>query len=137
MQVDIPWTKLGSKPVKVLLQGVSVLVGPVDRDSWREDEVRGRRLGIKRAALEKAEAAAKKERGEKGNDDAQVWVRLQRKHGTIVVLVFGTRRLVSLLFTTLLCEQSLRYTSKYLYFHQISGISVDSGGPEKPGTRDI
>lgn len=63
--MDIPWTKLGSKAVKVLLQGVSVLVGPVDRDSWGDDEVRERRLGIKRASLKKAEseAKAKKEKG--------------------------------------------------------------------------
>ncbi|CAN0228321.1 unnamed protein product, partial [Ectocarpus sp. 8 AP-2014] len=66
----IPWSKLGSRPVKVLLQGVSVLVGPVDRNSWGDQEVRERRLGIKRAALEKAEAATKKEKeGGKGSDD--------------------------------------------------------------------
>ena len=53
-----------------MLEGVSVLVGPVDKDSWGDDEVRERRLGIKRAALEKAEAASKKEG--KGHDDDQV-----------------------------------------------------------------
>eukprot|EP00903_Cladosiphon_okamuranus_P017946 g16513.t1 len=67
LEVDIPWAHLGSRPVKVVLEGVSVLVGPVDRGSWGDDEVRERRLGIKRAALEKAEAASKKEG--KGNDD--------------------------------------------------------------------
>lgn len=53
-----------------------MLVGPVDRDSWGDDEVRERRLGIKRASLERAEAAAaKKEKDWKGNDeDAQVWI---------------------------------------------------------------
>lgn len=70
MKVDIPWTHLGSKPVKVLLQGVSVLVGPVDRNSWGDDEVRQRRLGIKRAALEKTETDNEKE--DKGNDDGKV-----------------------------------------------------------------
>lgn len=68
-QVDIPWAKLGSRPVKVLLQGVSVLAGPVDRDSWGDDEVRERRLGVKRAALDKAEAAAKKAKEGKGSAD--------------------------------------------------------------------
>lgn len=69
--MEIPWTKLGSKPVKVLLEGVCVLVGPVDRNSWGDDEVRERRLGIKRASLERAEAAAakKKEGGGNGSDD--------------------------------------------------------------------
>ncbi|CAN0294297.1 unnamed protein product, partial [Ectocarpus fasciculatus] len=66
-KVEIPWSKLGSRPVKVLLQGVSVLVGPVDRTSWGDQEVRERRFGIKRAALEKAEAATRKEKeGGKG-----------------------------------------------------------------------
>ena len=69
--MEIPWTKLGSKPVKVHLEGVCVLVGPVDRNTWGDDEVRERRLGIKRASLEKAEAAAaKKEKDGNGNDDA-------------------------------------------------------------------
>eukprot|EP00752_Nemacystus_decipiens_P006311 g5691.t1 len=67
LEVDIPWAHLSSRPVKVVLEGVSVLVGPVDKDSWGDDEVRERRLGIKRAALEKAEADSKKEG--KGNDD--------------------------------------------------------------------
>lgn len=77
-QVEIPWTKLGSKPVKVLLEGVCVLVGPVDRNSWGDDEVRQRRLGIKRASLERAEAAAKKKKEEggdgkeKGEEEEQV-----------------------------------------------------------------
>lgn len=70
--MDIPWAHLGSRPVKVLLQGVSVLVGPVDRDSWGDDEVRERRLGIKRALLEKAEAAAEKEREDKDDDKVRV-----------------------------------------------------------------
>lgn len=68
--MDIPWAHLGSRPVKVVLEGVSVLVGPVNRDSWGDDEVRERRLGIKRAALDNAEAASKKEG--KGNDDEKV-----------------------------------------------------------------
>lgn len=59
-----------------MLEGVSVLVGPVDRDSWGDDEVRKRRLGIKRAALEKAEAASKKD--DKGNDDEKVSLLLAR-----------------------------------------------------------
>ncbi len=85
--MEIPWAHLGSRPVKVVLQGVSVLVGPVDRDSWGDDEVRERRLGIKRAALENAEAAAaKKDKEGKGGDDDQVWfgsdvVAVARGHG--------------------------------------------------------
>ncbi|CAM9659912.1 unnamed protein product, partial [Ectocarpus sp. 8 AP-2014] len=62
LEVDIPWAHLGSRPVKVLLQGVSVLVGPVDRNSWGDLEVRERRLGIKRAALEKAEKEEEEKR---------------------------------------------------------------------------
>lgn len=56
-----------------------MLVGPVDRNSWGDDEVRERRLGIKRASLEKAEAAAaKKEKDGSGNDeDVQVRSRSQ------------------------------------------------------------
>ncbi|CAM9617791.1 unnamed protein product, partial [Ectocarpus fasciculatus] len=71
LEVDIPWAHLGSRAVKVLLQGVSVLVGPVDRNSWGDLEVRERRLGIKRAALEKAEKEEeeKPKRGGKGNDE--------------------------------------------------------------------
>lgn len=56
--MDIPWGHLNSRPVKVVLQGVRVVVGPVDRDSWGDEEVFKRRLDIKRAALIKAEAAA-------------------------------------------------------------------------------
>lgn len=50
------------------------MVGPVNRNSWGDDEVRERRLSIKRASLEKAEAvAAKRERDGNGNDeDVQV-----------------------------------------------------------------
>ena len=70
--MDIPWGHLNSKPVKVVLQGVSLLVGPVDRDSWGDEEVFERRLDIKRAALRKAEeesAAPKREKEVKGGDD--------------------------------------------------------------------
>lgn len=67
-QVEIPWGHLGSKPVKVFLQGVCVLVSPVDKDSWGDDEVRARRLGIKRELLEKAEARAKKSKEGKGDE---------------------------------------------------------------------
>lgn len=85
-KVEIPWSKLGSRPVKVLLLGVSVLVGPVDRNSWGDQEVRERRLGIKRAALEKAEAATKKEKeGGKGSDDDTVGTR--RSHGNAGAVV--------------------------------------------------
>lgn len=86
--MEIPWTKLGSRPVKVHLEGVCVLVGPVDRNSWGDHEVRERRLRIKRASLEKAEAAAaKKEKDGNGNDeDVQVRVR------GFVVRATGRRR---------------------------------------------
>ncbi|CAM9605272.1 unnamed protein product, partial [Scytosiphon promiscuus] len=69
LEVDIPWAKLGSRPVKVLLQGVSILAGPVDKGSWGDDEVRERRLGVKRAALEKAEKAARKAKEGRGSAD--------------------------------------------------------------------
>lgn len=48
------------------------MVGPVDRDSWRDEEVFKRRLDIKRAALRKAEEEAtlpKKDKEAKGGDD--------------------------------------------------------------------
>ena len=70
--MDIPWGYLSSRPVQVVLQGVSVLVGPVDRDAWGDEEVFARRLDIKRAALRKAEeaaAAAKRDKEAKVGDD--------------------------------------------------------------------
>lgn len=45
------------------------MVGPVEKESWGDDEVRERRLGIKRASLDKAEAKAEKEKAGKGDDD--------------------------------------------------------------------
>lgn len=68
--MHIPWGHLGSKPVRVFLEGVCVLVGPVDKDSWGDDEVTARRLGIKRAWLDKQEKAAlKKEKEAKKDED--------------------------------------------------------------------
>lgn len=51
-----------------------MLVGPVDRNSWGDLEVRERRLAIKRAALEKAEKEEEEKRknGGKGNDEDKV-----------------------------------------------------------------
>ena len=83
LKVNIPWGCLNSKPVKVVLQGVSVLVGPVDRDSWGDEKVFVRRLAIKRAALRKAEekaAVPKTDKDPKGGDD------------TYKQVIFGSRR---------------------------------------------
>lgn len=73
--MHIPWTQLGSKPVQVFLEGVCVLVGPVDKDTWDDEEVAARRLGIKRAWLEKTETEALKKDGKEEEDPDQVWMR--------------------------------------------------------------
>ena len=46
-----------------------MLVGPVLRDSWGSGEVRERRLGIKRASLEKAEENALKKSAQDKEED--------------------------------------------------------------------
>ncbi|CAM9928403.1 unnamed protein product, partial [Sphacelaria rigidula] len=53
--VHIPWAQLGSKAVKVFIEGVGVLAAPVDKDSWDDEEVSARTLDIKRKWLEKTE----------------------------------------------------------------------------------
>lgn len=58
---------MGSKPVKVLLEGVCVLVGPVDRNNWDHGDVRDRCLDLKRSMLEKAEENAMKLKQAKGD----------------------------------------------------------------------
>ena len=91
-KVDIPWGHLNSRPVKVVLQGVSVLVGPVDRDSWGDEEVFERRLDIKRAALRKAEeeaAVPKKDKEAKEGDDKFKQVYLTRGGGVVLMLHEG------------------------------------------------
>lgn len=74
-KVDVPWLHLGSEPVTVLLEGLCLLVGPLDKDSWGDDEVKARRLGTKRSWLKNAEAEAltkKKGKEEKEDDDQKV-----------------------------------------------------------------
>lgn len=67
-QVHIPWGHLSSKPVKVYIEGVSVLIGPLEKDSWGAEEVQARRLGIKRKWLENTEEeASKKDKKEEGD----------------------------------------------------------------------
>lgn len=68
-KVDIPWGHLGSRPVKVFIDGVNVLIGPLDKDSWEDDEVQARRLGIKRAWLKKTEEEALKKKKKNGKDE--------------------------------------------------------------------
>jgi vacuolar protein sorting-associated protein 13A/C len=66
-RVSIPWASLDRNPVKVEIDGVYLLLGPVSKEDWAADEVRSRRLKIKRgqvAAAEK-EAAAKSKRRKK------------------------------------------------------------------------
>jgi vacuolar protein sorting-associated protein 13A/C len=66
-RVSIPWASLDRNPVKVEIDGVYLLLGPVSKADWAADEVRSRRLKIKRgqiAAAEK-EAAAKSKRRKK------------------------------------------------------------------------
>lgn len=64
-----------------------MLVGPVDRHSWGDAEVRERRLGIKRAFLEKAEAAAAKREKDGGRNDEFVQVRSRNQ--TLYVVLAG------------------------------------------------
>ena len=93
--MDIPWGHLNSRPVKVVLQGVSVLVGPVDKESWGDDEVFKRRLDIKRAALEKAEeaaAAAAAKKDKKGHDEKSKKVDLTRGGRVVLMLRDGLGR---------------------------------------------
>lgn len=53
------------------MEGVCLLVGPVDKNSWGADDVRKRRLGIKRDSLDKADAKSKS--GKDTGDDDKVW----------------------------------------------------------------
>eukprot|EP00953_Heterococcus_sp_UTEX-ZZ885_P022333 12360-Heterococcus_DN1.PRE.1 len=47
-RVSIPWASLDRNPVKVEIDGVYLLLGPVSKEDWAADEVRSRRLKIKR-----------------------------------------------------------------------------------------
>ncbi|CAN0031680.1 unnamed protein product, partial [Sphacelaria rigidula] len=55
LEVHIPWAQLGSKPVKVFIEGVCVLMAPVDKDSWDDEEVHARALDMKRKWLHRVE----------------------------------------------------------------------------------
>jgi vacuolar protein sorting-associated protein 13A/C len=66
-RVSIPWASLDRNPVKVEIDGVYLLLGPVSKEDWAADEVRSRRLKIKRSQIAAAEkeAAAKSKRRKK------------------------------------------------------------------------
>lgn len=58
--------------MKVILEGVTVLIGPLDKDSWDAKDVQARRLGIKRAWLKKTEEEALKKKDKVEDDSKKV-----------------------------------------------------------------
>lgn len=70
IQVHIPWAQLGSKAVKVFIEGVGVLAAPVDKDSWDDEEVSKRTLDIKRKWLEKTEKEFLNRKDGKSEEDS-------------------------------------------------------------------
>lgn len=57
-RVSIPWASLDRNPVRVEIDGIYLLVGPVKKEDWAAGEVRDRRLNIKRGKVETAEKEA-------------------------------------------------------------------------------
>ncbi|KAG5176382.1 hypothetical protein JKP88DRAFT_265414 [Tribonema minus] len=59
-RVSIPWASLDRNPVRVEIDGVYLLLGPVRKEDWAAEEVRQRRLAIKRGQLDAAERAGRR-----------------------------------------------------------------------------
>ena len=57
LQVKIPWTALGSKPVQVKLQGIYLQAEPVDIVKLSTEELRKENFLLKRSLLKQAEDA--------------------------------------------------------------------------------
>ena len=57
ISVRVPWTSLASKPVKILINGVYILMGPADTTDLDPDEAHERNVAIDKAKLLQAEQA--------------------------------------------------------------------------------
>ena len=73
--VNIPWTALESNPVKVFIDGVFLLVGPVDLSRYGKDDLKKQDQDLKRVKLLAAEkaverAALNKNKSEKDSDSS-------------------------------------------------------------------
>ena len=51
LEMVVPWHKLGSLPVTLDLQDISLLVSPLNEHAWRPDEEEARQWSKKQAAL--------------------------------------------------------------------------------------
>ncbi len=83
-KVYIPWLSLDRTPVRVEIDGVYLLMGTVRKEEWSSDEVRERKLAIKRSRVD---AAMKKNIAVKESEDESHSKNQQKNEGYISRLI--------------------------------------------------